>query len=33
MLEVRNQHTNDFVQSEQHLIAVPQSDPQSLEVG
>jgi putative membrane protein len=33
MLEVRNQHANDFVQSEQHLIAVPHSDPQSLEVG
>jgi putative membrane protein len=33
MLEVRNQHANDFVQSEQHLIAVPPSDPQSVEVG
>jgi cytochrome c oxidase assembly factor CtaG len=33
MLEVRNQHANDFVQSEQLLIAVPHSDPQSLEVG
>ena len=33
MLGVRNQRANDFLQSEQHLIAVPQRDPQSLEVG
>ena len=33
MLGVRNQHANDFLQSEQHLIAVPPSNPQSAEVG
>jgi putative membrane protein len=33
MLGVRNQRANDFLQSEQHLIAVPASDPQSAEVG
>ncbi len=33
LLGVRNQHANDFLQSEQHLIAVPPSNPQSAEVG
>jgi len=33
MLGVRNQHANDFVRSEQHLIGIPPSDPQSVEVG